>query len=162
VQLARHFLMASPAAGHLASLFAEGSAPLSSYIDAQLLATLSQKTREFLACAAELQTDAGELVDAARGQRDRHVVQTELAELAPLIRVSSDATSFHAHPAIAARLRHLPVITESRQDLHRRAADCLIGTRDAVGAIRHLVAAGEITRAATLVDDVGLFRLACP
>jgi len=162
VQLARHFLMATPTASSFASLFAEGAPPLNSYIDEHILGTLSERTREFLACVAELQTDAGPLIDAVRGRRDRHVVQTELAEYAPLIRVSSDAAClFHAHPAISARLLHLPVITESRQELHRRTADCLIGTRDAAGAIRHLVAAGETARAATLVDDVGLFKLAC-
>jgi LuxR family maltose regulon positive regulatory protein len=161
IQLVRHFLMAAPTASRFASLFAEGVPALNSYIDDYILGTLSERTREFLACAAELQTEAAELIDVARGRRDRHVVQTELAEYAPLIRVSSDAAClFQAHPAISARLLRLPVINESRQDLHRRAADCLIGTRDAAGAIRHLVAAGETTRAATLVDDVGLFKLA--
>jgi len=161
VQLARHFLMATPTASSFATLFTEGAPSLNSYIDENILGTLSERAREFLACAAELQTDAGPLIDAVRGRRERHVVQMELAEYAPLIHVSSDAAClFHAHPAISARLLHLPVITESRQDLHRRAADCLIGTRDAAGAIRHLVAAGETARAATLVDDVGLFKLA--
>jgi LuxR family transcriptional regulator, maltose regulon positive regulatory protein len=161
VQLARQSLQRSGGEATIAAVLAGGPAALARYTDQQVLGPLSAETQQFLACAAELRAESAEVVDAARGRRDRYHVQAEVAELDPLIRLDADApSSLHTHPAISARLRNLQMPPESRRDIHRRAADWLTERGDAPGAIEHLVCAGDVTQAANLLERTGLLALA--
>ena len=160
VQQARAFLQRTPDAASFNTLLADGGKSLGFYIDEEVIRPLSKSNQEFLACAAELRSDSGELVDAALGRRDRYRVQAELAELDPLIRISANAAySFQAHPAVGARLRRLPMIADARRDLHARAASWLHSRGDAPGAVKHLVAAGDIEGAAAMLERTGVNTL---
>jgi len=157
IQLARQFLQRFPGTPSVTKLLSEAPDSLASFIDYQVLAGLSQGARNFLVCGAALQTQSGELVDAARGTHEQDVIRTDLAHLDPLIRISAaEPVSIRPHPAIAARLRCWPMSADARRALHARAADWLFARNEAPTAVKHLVAAGDVPGAVRMLERVGL------
>jgi len=157
VQHGRLFLQQFPGLTSVNRLLEDCSDAMGRYIDAQILAALSEEARNFLACAVELGTHSLELIEAARAYETRSEVLAELEDLDPLIGISPEASvGVRAHRAITARLRSRTLRVETSRSLHARAADWLFAHNEAPSAVKHLIAAGDITGAAQMLERVGL------
>ena len=124
------------------------------YLRAEVLAGLSEPTRDFLRRTAILEELSGPLCDAVLDREGSGAVLADVAARLHLV-VADDPTGlhYHCHTLLNEALRDdldgqepwlLP-------ELHLRAADWYAARGDLDRAVRHAKAAGDLTRAGTLV-----------
>jgi len=126
------------------------------YLMAEMLERQPSEVRRMLLRTSLVERMNGELADLLAGRSGSEQMLLELEEANAFV-VSLDAqrTWFRYHHLLAdfLRLELRRTSADEVPDLHRRAARWLADHGDVVEAVRHMLAAGDLTRAARLVAD---------
>ena len=126
------------------------------YLMAEMLERQPSEVQRLLVRTSLVERMNGELADLLAGRLGSEQMLLELEEANAFV-VSLDAqrTWFRYHHLLAdfLRLELRRTLADEVPDLHRRAAQWLADHGDVVEAVRHMLAAGDLTDAARLVAD---------
>lgn len=162
LQLARLWLTAKPERVSLIAGFSGHTAEVAEYLTEQVLSDLPLTARRTLETTAPLDTICAGVVEAVTGSPSAWVELITLPALAHLVVPLDDAREWYRlHPLLADYLRDRLRIQDAavERQCHARASVWFEEhgiTRDAV---RHAAAAGDIDRAAGLVEGTGGWEL---
>lgn len=123
---------------------------VAAYLLEEVLAGLSPSDRRFMLATSIVPEISADLAYDLTGREDsRRVLETMVADNALTVRLADRPDWFRFHPLLRELLRDrlLTEAPDSVPELHRRAASWLVDAGDHVGAIRHLLAAGDWAQA---------------
>jgi LuxR family maltose regulon positive regulatory protein len=162
LQLARLWLMARPDRVALIAGFSGHTAEVAEYLTEQVLGDLPSSVHRTLEITAPLDTICAGVVEAVTGSADAWNAVISLQALAHLVVPLDDARKWYRlHPLLADYLRDRlhqqdPVM---EQQCHARASAWFEANDLVRDAVRHAASAGDIGRAAQLVERTGGWEL---
>ncbi|HEY3656240.1 MAG TPA: LuxR C-terminal-related transcriptional regulator [Steroidobacteraceae bacterium] len=162
VQLARLWLTAKPERVALIAGFSGRTAEVAEYLTEQVLSDLPSAARGTLEATAPLETMCSGLVEAVTGSVEAWTELIKLPALAHLVVPLDEAREWYRlHPLLADFLRdrlHRQDLNLERQ-CHARASIWFEEHGMIRDAVRHAAAAGDIDRAASLIERTGGWEL---
>jgi ATP/maltotriose-dependent transcriptional regulator MalT len=162
LQLARLWLTAKPERVALIAGFSGRTAEVAEYLTEQVLADLPSTARRTLEATAPLETICAGVVEAVTGSIKAWAELTTLPALAHLVVPLDEAREWYRlHPLLADYLRnrlHLEDSTAEEQ-CHARASIWFEEHGIIHDAVRHAAAAGDLDRAASLIERTGGWEL---
>lgn len=162
LQLARLWLEAKPERVQLIEGFSGHTAEVAEYLTEQVLADLPPDISNTLEITSPLDALCAEVVAAVTGERDSWQSLVAHPPLAHLV-VPLDETRmwYRLHPLLTDylrdRLRQRDPTLETQ--CHARASAWFENNNMSLEAVRHAAAAGDMARAAALVEKAGGWRL---
>jgi LuxR family transcriptional regulator, maltose regulon positive regulatory protein len=162
LQLARLWLTAKPERVALIAGFSGRTAEVAEYLTEQVLSDLPSTARRTLETTAPLETICAGVVEAVTGSVEAWRDLVTLPALAHLVVPLDEARVWYRlHPLLADYLRdrlHLQDLNLERQ-CHARASIWFEEHGIIRDAVRHAAAAGDIDRAASLIERTGGWEL---
>lgn len=163
LQLARLWLMAKPDRIGLLELFSGRTVEVAEYLTEQVLSDLPSDIRDTLELTAPLDALCDAIVTAVTGSNSAWADVAERPSLAHLIApLDESRTWYRLHPLLAEylrdRLRHKAPDLETRS--HERASAWFEAKGLTREAVHHAIAAGDLARAAALIENAGGWELA--
>ncbi len=162
VQLARLWLTAKPDRVALIAGFSGHTAEVAEYLTEQVLGDLPASVQRTLEMTAPLESICAGVVEAVTGSVDAWAAVISLQALAHLVVPLDDARQWYRlHPLLADYLRdrlHQQDPMMERQ-CHARASDWFEANGMVRDAVRHAASAGDVGRAAQLVERTGGWEL---
>ena len=156
LQMAARALRHSDDPGGVVDAFSSTTRETNDYLANEVLAGLGADLRDFMAMISVLDEFDAELCEAVTGQSE---ARSRLADIVAndlfIYQVDYAGERFRFHQMFAAYLRtRLKALggTAYRQ-AHDRAGQALLERGDRLGALRHAMAVGDVSRAAAIVDE---------
>lgn len=162
LQLARLWLSAKPERAALIEGFSGRTTEVAEYLTEQVLADLPPVIFATLETTAPLDALCVDVVEAVTGERESWQALITLPALAHLVVPLDEVrTWYRLHPLLAEylrdRLRRLTPALEAR--CHARASLWFESKNMIFEAVRHASLAGDVARAASLIEKVGGWQL---
>ncbi|MGC9356731.1 MAG: BTAD domain-containing putative transcriptional regulator [Anaerolineae bacterium] len=126
---------------------------LFAYLAQEILEQQSPDIREFLLMTAVLREMTPTICDCLRNKHDSEPILRYLLETGLFV-VDMGTPHVRYHHLFRDFLLHR-LTTETKQRLHRGAATCYLHREDTETALYHLLEAGDLEKAAELLDDFG-------